>query len=398
MIHRHAEHWMGPMARPVFALILAAGLTACASGNADDAVLAERVDSAGIELVINRGPDRPLAGTFTPRLALGGKDEGPESFFRVGRGRAAADAAGNIYVLDVDAKRVVVFDSAGKHLRTLGRAGQGPGEMQFPNTITVTPDGRVSVLDFSKDGVIQWGPDGTVLPSPRIKATSPARDIFFAGDGAIYSWTDFNRDAATEKTVLHRERGDSLELLASVEVPQAKMAQFKNCGIMMRLPPLLSPELSWSAHGSRVAAIAGSAYEVIVHDGAKRMLVRRDIAPQPATLDIAQREVGDSMRVSGGTQRCAVPPAEVAEVRGFAAVVPAVRNVVVAPDGGLWVRRGGPRLEAVLIDRFDREGNYLGTLPAGTPLPIAFMPTGDIVAAEKDKESDVERLVVYRVR
>jgi hypothetical protein len=166
----------------------------------------------------------------------------------------------------------------------------------------------------------------------------------------------------------------------------------------MRLPPLLAPELSWFAHGSRIAAISSARYEVAVHDGAKRMLVRRDIAPQPATLEIAQREVGDSMRVSGGTQRCAIPPAEVAEVRGFAPVVPAVRNVVIAPDGGLWVRRGGPRLDAAPIDRFDRDGNYIGTLPAGTPLPIAFMPNGDVVASEKDKESDVERLVVYRVK
>ena len=388
---------MHPVARLTLCLTtIAATLVACKPAG-DDVVLAERVDSAGVELVINRGPDRPLELTFTPRLTLGGKDEGPESFFRVGQGRAAVDAAGNIYVLDFDAKHVVVFDSSGKHLRTLGRPGQGPGEMQFPNTVNVTPDGRVSVLDFARDGVIQWGPDGTVLPATRIKATSPAQDIAFTTDGVVYSWTDFARDAATEKTMLNLERGDSVQLLASMERPQPKMAQFRNCGIMMRLPPLLSPEMSWAAQGSRIAVISSDRYEVAVYDGPKRMLVRRDIAPTPSTLEIAQREVGDSMRVTGGTQRCAIPPAEVAEVRGFAPVVPAVRDVALDGDGGLWVRRGGPRLEASPIDRFDRDGNYLGTLAAGAPVPIAFMPNGDIVAAEKDKESDVDRLVVYRV-
>ncbi len=113
-----------PLALALAALLPA--MAACASaGENDNVVLAERVDSAGIELVINRGADRPLAGTFTPRLTLGGKDEGPESFFRVGRGRAGVDAAGNIYVLDFDAKRVVIFDSTGKHLRSLGREGLG---------------------------------------------------------------------------------------------------------------------------------------------------------------------------------------------------------------------------------------------------------------------------------
>lgn len=372
-------------------------LTAC-STETSNVRLAERVDSAGIELVINRGPDRPIALDATPRLTLGGKDEGPESFFRVRRGTVAVDGAGNIHVVDFDAKRVVVFDSTGKHLRTLGGPGQGPGELMFPNTISVMPDGRVSVLDFSKDGVVQWGPDGSVLPSIRIKATSPAQDIAVMDSAVIYSWTDFRRDAPTEATLLQRERGDSVELLARMERPPPKMAQFSNCGIMMRLPPLLSPELSWAAKGSRIAVIAGAEYQVVLHDGAKRMFVRRDVAPQPATLEIAEREVGDSMRVRGGSQRCSIPPAEVAEVRGFAAVVPAARDVLIGPDGGLWVRRGGPRLEPAPIDRFDRDGNYLGTLAAGSPQPVAFMPNGDIVAAEKDRENDVERLVVYRVR
>src|SRR5688500_17467853 len=269
---------IGSLALLFVALVSTFG--ACSSG-ANDVVIAERVDSAGIELVINRGPDRPIALETTPRLTLGGKDEGPESFFRVGRGTVAVDGAGNIHVVDFDAKRVVVFDSTGVHLRTLGGPGQGPGELMFPNTISLTPDGRVTVLDFSKDGVVQWGPDGSVLPSMRIKATSPAQDIAVVDDAVIYSWTDFNRDAATEATLLHRERGDSVELLARMERPQPKMAQFRNCGIMMRLPPLLSPELSWAARGSRIAVLAGTEYEVAVHDGAKRMLVRRDVVPQP---------------------------------------------------------------------------------------------------------------------
>jgi len=82
-------------------------------------------------------------------------------------------------------------------------------------------------------------------------------------------------------------------------------------------------------------------------------------------------------------------------VRGFAPVVPAVRHVVLAPDGSLWVNRSGPGVEQPLIDLFDPRGNYVGTMPPGTPSPVTFMPNGDIVATRKDKESDVDRLVVY---
>lgn len=43
------------------------------------------------------------------------------------------------------------------------------------------------------------------------------------------------------------------------------------------------------------------------------------------------------------------------------------------------------------IDVFDREGRYLGTLPAGSPFPIGFLPDGRILVAD---EFDVERLVL----
>ena len=379
----------------ILTIVVLASQSACDAGG-DGPPLAERVDSAGVEVVTNRGPDRLLDYTWAPRLTLGGKDEGPEAFFRVGRGRVGVDRSGNIHVLDFDAKRVVIFDSTGQYLRALGRAGQGPGELEFPGTIHVTPDGHVAVRDFAKDGVVRFAPDGSVLPAVRLKAQSPAQKVAFVDSGVIYHWTDFRLEAKSQQTYLHRERGDSLEELAMQEGVEPKMAKFANCGIMMRLPPLLTPELYWDARGDRVAVITGAEYEVTVHDGARRMLVRRDIAPQTSTLEIAQREVGDSMRVSGGPHRCSIPPAEVAEVRGFAPVVPAVRIVALAPDGSLWVQRSGPREEQPVIDLFDPRGNYVGTLPPGTPSPITFMPNGDLVAAQKDKESDVDRLVVYR--
>ncbi len=46
---------------------------------------------------------------------------------------------GRIYVADVGAKQIHVFDPAGKHLLSFGRAGQGPGEFEFPHALAVTP-------------------------------------------------------------------------------------------------------------------------------------------------------------------------------------------------------------------------------------------------------------------
>jgi hypothetical protein len=381
------------------ALICLAALLSIACAKPDgDAPKAERADSSGIALITNRGPDRLLSATFTPRLTLGGKDDGPESFFRVVRGSVAVDGAGNIHVLDFEAKTIAIFDSTGKYIRTLGRPGDGPGELRFPNTVRTTADGRVSVFDFSKEGIVRWNADGTLLPSMRVKATSPIQDLAFTDEGVVYSYTDFAEEGKDERSVLQVERADTVEELVVQARPQPKMLSFKNCGIMLRLPPLFTPELSWSTNEHRIAWTSKVAYEIDIRDpGGKRSVVRRDLAPREATLDLAQREVGDSMRVRASTIQCAVGPSEVAEARGFAAVMPSIRTVVIAPDGSLWVQRMTPRTDPAVIDLFTASGEYRGTLPADSPMPLAFFPNGDIAATQKDKENDVERLVVYRV-
>ena len=58
-----------------------------------------------------------------------------------------ADDSGNIYALDRKENKVFVFDSAGKHLRTFGRTGQGPGEFSLPLTIGLTGSGEIIVED-----------------------------------------------------------------------------------------------------------------------------------------------------------------------------------------------------------------------------------------------------------
>ena len=379
-------------------LSLAIALSACTRPADTTAPAAERTDSAGVQLITNRGPDRPLAMTFTPRLTLGGKDEGPESFFRLGRGSVAIDRQGNIHVLDFEAKTVPIFDSTGKFLRTLGRPGDGPGELQFPSGVRVTSDGIVTVFDFSKDGVLRWGPDGTVLPSTRITTKSPPQDIAFTSEGTLSSWTSFGEETKVERSVLQLERGGSAEELAALNRPQPNILEFKGCGIMMRLPPLFSPEIAWSTNGSRIAWVDSIPYEIAVRDpGGRHARVRRDVTPRETSLELARREVGDSMRVRASTIRCAVGPEEVASSRGFAPVMPTIRSVVVAPDGALWVQRMAPRLDPAMIDVFTATGDYRGTLPAGSPMPLAFFPNGDIAAMQKEKESDVERLVVYRL-
>jgi hypothetical protein len=123
-----------------------------------------RTDSAGVELVAYAGPDRPLDWTFDRLFTIGGKDTGEESFYALSPGYVGADAAGNLYVLDRSAHRVVVFDSTGTALATLGRAGGGPGEIQRPFGLSVAADGTVGVVDLGKQALVRFDAAGQALP------------------------------------------------------------------------------------------------------------------------------------------------------------------------------------------------------------------------------------------
>ena len=58
----------------------------------------------------------------------------------------AADAEGNVYVLENQAAEVRVFSSSGEHLRTFGRRGPGPAELNRPMNVDVRGD-AVTVLN-----------------------------------------------------------------------------------------------------------------------------------------------------------------------------------------------------------------------------------------------------------
>jgi len=78
-------------------------------------------------------------------------------------------------------------------------------------------------------------------------------------------------------------------------------------------------------------------------------------------------------------------------------VVPVIKDLALAPDGTLWVERKAIGRDARgPIDVLSPEGEYLGTLPVGTPLPGTFLP-GDRIAAVRKDSLDIERVTEYRI-
>lgn len=73
---------------------------------------------------------------------------------------AAADVAfgddGLVYVADGYCNaRIVVYDAGGNKVREWGSAGTGPGELNLPHGVAVSPEGDVYVAD-RENGRVQW--------------------------------------------------------------------------------------------------------------------------------------------------------------------------------------------------------------------------------------------------
>jgi hypothetical protein len=137
-------------------------------------------DSAGIRIVRNRAP----SWGEIPKIRLeavrryGTLDTQDTNFqFRTPRD-VGVDAAGNVYIYDHGGRRIQVYDSRGRFARTVGRRGQGPGELDNPAYFGVTPSGAITLVS---QGYIQRF-DGLGKETDRHRLTEP---VSFPGGRVI---------------------------------------------------------------------------------------------------------------------------------------------------------------------------------------------------------------------
>jgi hypothetical protein len=100
--------------------------------------------------------------TFTLKEDLAiGVESGDDNLMFGSVADVGLDAAGNIFILDWEGKRVQVFDSQGKFLRSIvGKEGQGPEEVAELGGAAVSPSGMIAVLDRGGNKVLLFNADG----------------------------------------------------------------------------------------------------------------------------------------------------------------------------------------------------------------------------------------------
>lgn len=362
---------------------------ACSPHTSDQ--ITRRVDSAGVSIAISPGNDVPLGWRFE-RLVTMGQDTLLPSLSSPGIG---VDNRGSIYVLDDAHGRVLRFDTTGALTRTLGRKGAGPGELDFPFILEVQSTGVVNVFDAAKQTFVRFDSNGGTLPNLPVAGR-------FGGGVAITTWGIIlaTMEPDSQKTLYARlvQVDSGNRVIAGMKIEDSKAVKFPGCPMEMALPPLFAPQLIWKSSPSQLLVNRTAQYEIESYQGHRMVrVIRRDTPARKGTDQLAAQEASNGMRVTSSVGECRIGPDEVVRARGYATQLPAIADLSVDNDGRLWVERFHVKGETPLVDVFDADGVYLGTLPPGSPFPVGFLPGHRILAIESDS-SGADLLTIYRFK
>jgi len=190
-------------------------------------------------------------------LVVGARREDPDYLLYQPLG-VAVDAAGRMYVADAGYSHVQVFGADGEHLRTLGREGQGPGELQVPTGVVIVGD-RVVVCDWGNRRHSVWDLEGVFLGeipmSVRMETMTFGTE---AGSmvGAMNRWQYGVIDIA-----LFSIEGTELVHYVSLPNPRDLSLRYSGGSIVMTT---VTPDPSWAVAASgEVYVTAGDEYQVL---------------------------------------------------------------------------------------------------------------------------------------
>ena len=88
-----------------------------------------------------------MSFTIHERLIIGDDEDAPSEYLLTYPDLVRTDSPGNIYVKDEKRVDVRVFDASGQYLTTIGKRGEGPGEMREIIGMHVDADNRLIISD-----------------------------------------------------------------------------------------------------------------------------------------------------------------------------------------------------------------------------------------------------------
>lgn len=326
-------------------------------------------------------PGGPRSVRLAHELTIGGEDDAEEAMILTLRAVQAGEK-GDIFVLDGKSGQVKVYGPDGRHRRTFGRKGQGPGELQSPSRMVLTRDGRLCFLDLGNNRVAFHSPEGECLKEVPLAGWRPFR---YLPDSKGFGYGDILDLQGGAKDVLIKldAKLDKVATVATLVVAENPSEQTMPIE-MFRLIYQVDRE-------DRIVWASTGAYELHVVDPGGKPVRRVERASDRISYSGADKD-----RLIKAFFRGQAPPAGFSPY--FPPHKPVLYHFIVDDEGRYYVRTyeqdGQGRF---FYDVFDPEGRYFArfSLPEGELLHA--VRNGKAYTAVEENEAGVPQVKRYAV-
>ena len=378
-------------------------------------------DSSGVRIIENARPGWAPGKAWTlsasPLLEIGPAG-GPEYVFsRIASATRLRD--GRIVVAERAALQLRFFSATGRHLRTVGEKGQGPGEFSDIGTMTRLPGDSLAVESLRYTSI--FAPDGQFVRQVRYGPFAPGllQVPFVAVLGRFPDGSAVVGDFPQGR---HAARGaarwvDSSTLLLvdptgavvkdAGRVPAIAFAP----GVNAPVPLNLGPELVHASAAGHVYLGFGDQYAIHEYDPSftLRRMIRRAWTPRPLSSDDLNTYVDAWMTLWSKETGAKRERERLGQINApYPEVLPAFSDLLASDNGELWLR--DPDLSAApgcmclsgVSDRpsawsvFAADGRWLGEVT----MPPRFTPAEvgrDYVLGQQRDAANGVRVVMYRL-
>lgn len=409
-------------------LLFCAFLAACSGGGSAPAGPQVTHSLRGDTAVVRTESGSVWGGeaTLVPEMSIGELEGDLEYLF----GRIVSldvGPDGTVYVVDRQVPDVRAFSPEGRFLRTVGKPGEGPGEIKSPDGgLAVLSDGRILVRDPGNARIQVYAPSGEALATWSIRGGfNTSSPLFRDRDDNVYTQILVDPEADIRDWVIGLVRigpdgvpGDTLVPPdAGFEAPEleARREVGENRFNVSRNSVPFSPSEEWTLHpdGYFIHGV-GNAYSFTLLRPGSPLIIERAGEAAPVTHGEKAEEEARMTRNMRSTQpnwRWNGPPMPDRK--------PYFGDLHTGRDGRIWLEVPQPGVEGddpdhdpadpnsvpdrwkepVAFDVFEDDGTYLGRVT--TPLSFSRYPTprfdGDRVWAVTRDELGVQRVVRFRV-
>ncbi len=325
-------------------------------------------------VIIVKNPREPMytedVFSLEEELSIG-VAEGPEEYMFSNLRNLAVDDRGYIFALDVREKHIKIYNDEGKYVRTIGRAGQGPGEIGFPRNVCITPQNEVMVPDSMNNRLTFFSMEGEFI---RSITTTPLE--------LLETKIDSNGDIIGLDIVLEEENSrhvlkkfdDDLKYLCSFDYSPLQNPRNRN--------PYMS-SLVWGIDkNDRVVCGYPTTYEIKIFDTDGNIIKRIEKDYKPLEVTKEDLKLAEGM-----------PPGIEVSIPKY---YPAFWNLFIDDNSRIFVQTWEkvPDEEKRYYDVFDKDGRYIAKIPLRSRLQLIKMNKLYSIEADDDGYHVIKRYKV----